>query len=278
MIFLNPHSGLANRIRVIISGLALADLLNQNLTVIWRKDAALYCDFYDLFEPQQKFKVVKYGALAKLLQLGEKHNRVKSAVGKMVYRSLSINFTLFDKNVEKYVWSTGVNRLNTGILPNDFRNGYISTCHEFYFDRMYFKYLAPAEHIKEIIAKTVAKFSKKTVGVHIRRTDNVESITASPLQAFVDVMARDIANDRDVNFFLATDDPAVEEMLIERFPKKIIRYKKVFSRQEVKGIQDAMVDLYCLSETNKIYGSYYSSFSEMASRIKNIPLEIIKKN
>lgn len=41
MIYLNPHSGLANRIRAIISGMALANHLQQKLTVIWRKDNAL---------------------------------------------------------------------------------------------------------------------------------------------------------------------------------------------------------------------------------------------
>lgn len=278
MIYLNPHSGLANRIRAIISGLALSDFLNQNLTVIWRKDSALYCEFEDLFEPQQKFRVIRHSFFSRLLDLGEQKNRVKSALGKTIYHALAINFTLFDKDVEKYVWTTGTDHLNLKVLPPQLKNGYISTCHEFYFDRSYFKSLQPSVQIKKLITDTTGKFSKKTTGVHIRRTDNMESIKGSPLEGFIDMMNRDLIADSETNFFLATDDPEVEKVLIERFPGKIITYKKVYSRQEVKGVQDAMVDLYCLSRTNKIYGSFYSSFSEIASRIENIPLEIIKKS
>ena len=106
----------------------------------------------------------------------------------------------------------------------------------------------------------------------------MESIKGSPLEGFIEAMSRDLIADSETNFFLATDDAEVEKVLIKRFPGKIITYKKVYSRQEVKGVQDAMVDLYCLSRTNKIYGSFYSSFSEIASRIENIPLEIIKKS
>lgn len=39
----------------------------------------------------------------------------------------------------------------------------------------------------------------------------------------------------------------------------------------------AMIDILCLSRTLKIYGSFYSSFSEYAANMGNIPLVIVKK-
>ena len=39
----------------------------------------------------------------------------------------------------------------------------------------------------------------------------------------------------------------------------------------------AMVDLYCLAKCSKIYGSHGSSFSDVAARIGNIPLKVMKK-
>ncbi len=90
-------------------------------------------------------------------------------------------------------------------------------------------------------------------------------------------MRLELMADPEINFYLATDDLKVETLLINKFPGKIITYKKDYSRATVKGIQDAMVDLYSLANTCKIYGSYFSSFSDMASRIGNIPLIVIRK-
>ena len=57
MIYLQPHSGLANRIRVIVSGLAFSTEENQPLIIYWKKDSGLNCDFYDLFERNEKLDV-----------------------------------------------------------------------------------------------------------------------------------------------------------------------------------------------------------------------------
>ena len=60
------------------------------------------------------------------------------------------------------------------------------------------------------------------------------------------------------------------------FPGKILTYKKEFSRTDVKGVQDAVIDLYSLAASCKIYGSYFSSFSDIAARIGDIPLKVIR--
>jgi hypothetical protein len=57
---------------------------------------------------------------------------------------------------------------------------------------------------------------------------------------------------------------------------RIIFHKKVFGRSVTKGVKDAVVDLFCLSRTSKILGSYFSSFSQIAGRLGNIPVEILK--
>ena len=41
---------------------------------------------------------------------------------------------------------------------------------------------------------------------------------------------------------------------------------------------DGITDMYTLACTTKIYGSFQSSFSEIASQIGNIPLEIIQSD
>lgn len=274
MIYLVPHSGLANRIRVIVSGLSFSDKVNHQLTIIWNKDKSLYCSFNDLFEKNDKIIVKKKSFVLKSIIKAQNSPLIKKAI----CRLFSIEFTLFDSNVKDFVWSTGSNLIDYKKLPFEVKNYFFSTCHEFHFESAYLKLLTPVKSILFEINKNLSKFTSKTVGVHIRRTDHLQAILESPLDAFVKMMLLELTADSEISFYLASDDPEVETLLVNKFPGKIITYKKKYSRTTVKGIQDAMVDLYSLSHTCKIYGSYFSSFSDLASRIGDIPLIVIRKD
>jgi hypothetical protein len=84
--------------------------------------------------------------------------------------------------------------------------------------------------------------------------------------------------DETTHFFLATDDVNVELELKLIFGDRIISPPKDLSRQTVAGIQAAVVDLFVLAGTGRILGSYWSSFSEVAAWIGDIPLVVIKKD
>lgn len=273
MIYLIPHFGLANRIRVIVSGLSFSDKVNHRLTIIWNKEKSLFCNFSDLFEKNEKIIVKKKAFMLKLLIKAQNSLLVKKTIGKFY----SIDFTLFDSNVKEFVWSTGSNFIDYKKLPFKAKNYFFSTCHEFHFEAAYLKFLIPVKSILFEIDKNSARFTSKTIGVHIRRTDHLQAIEESPLHAFEEVMQLDLMADPEINFYLATDDIEVEKILKDTFPGRVITFKKDYSRATVKGIQDAMVDLYSLANTCKIYGSYLSSFSDMASRIGDIPLIVIRK-
>ena len=273
MIYLQPHSGLANRIRVIISGLVFADIVDQELLLIWRKDNSLYCDFTDIFQINNKIVIRNYDWRIEILNCIKNKRFIKPFFNKI----LSVDFSLFDKDFKEFVWSTGSNNIDFNKLPIKVKNYYFFTCHEFYFDEAYLKYLRPIVSIQKKIDSNIVKFTDKTIGVHIRRTDHAIAINESPLESFIGIMRNDLSKDKDTTFYLATDDKEVEIILMELFPNKILTYEKEFSKTNMKGVQDAMVDLYSLSATCKIYGSYFSSFSDIASRIGDIPLEVIKK-
>ena len=82
----------------------------------------------------------------------------------------------------------------------------------------------------------------------------------------IDEIQKRIQEDPDVRFFLATDSEAEEEQLIRQFGNKILVQKgKDLSRNSTTGIQNALVDLLCLSYCDEIWGSYWSSFSETAA-------------
>ena len=60
------------------------------------------------------------------------------------------------------------------------------------------------------------------------------------------------------------------------FGNKIISFSAHKDRNSAIGIQDALADLFLLSKTSRIWGSFYSSFSEIAAKLNKTPLEIIQ--
>ena len=111
---------------------------------------------------------------------------------------------------------------------------------------------------------------KKSIGIHIRRTDNFWSIEHSPTELFIKMCHEEILRDPDIKFYLATDDKTVEHDFKQLFNDRICLYEKdEVVRSTKEGIFDAVVDLYNLSNCRIIYGTYKSSFSDIAARIGN---------
>jgi hypothetical protein len=91
-------------------------------------------------------------------------------------------------------------------------------------------------------------------------------------------MENEIKLEPKSNFYLATDDNEVKIKLKKHFGAKILTYdNSELTRSNEKGMKDAVVDLWCLSHTSKIIGSYTSSFSAMAAEIGKINLIILDK-
>ena len=66
-----------------------------------------------------------------------------------------------------------------------------------------------------------------------------------------------------------------KKRLIVRYKERIITSFEQPQRNTYKGIVDALVELYALSETEKIYGSSYSTFSKLAAQLTGIELRIL---
>ena len=121
------------------------------------------------------------------------------------------------------------------------------------------------------------QFSAHTIGMHIRRTDNKESIERSPLSLFVDAARREIDQHDDTRIFLATDDEGTKTALKAEFGNRIITSSKPAARNSIAGIRGGVAELWMLASTSTIYGSAGSSYSVMAARIGDNNLEILSK-
>ena len=131
------------------------------------------------------------------------------------------------------------------------------------------------DSLKLKLDEIIKDFNTSMIGVHIRRTDNVEAIKSTPIQKFVKYIESSLANNDNLKFYLATDDIEVKNDFVKMFGDKIITTNCALRRDTEDGIISAILELYALASCSKIIGSYYSSYSELAAEIGGIPLEIL---
>lgn len=271
MITLKTYGGLANRMRVIDSTYQVARVKHDSVKVIWEMSHELNCSFFRLFNPLHEFELKEFYT-PRLLK--KANNGLKN-----ILRKVNINLPLgYDKYILDKDIEIAKENKNVPELFNQTGSIYLNTVHQFYTNKDSFSYLKPIQELEDKIQKIKSQFSVNTIGIHIRRADNALSIQHSPIEDFISEMNSLIEKEPQTKFFLATDSISEEKELKKIFPNRIITLEKELSRNSEKGIQDALIDLYCLSNTKKIIGSYYSSFSEVAAQINRIPLQLIIKN
>ena len=148
---------------------------------------------------------------------------------------------------------------------------FISSCYRFHLLQGSYEDFNPLPSIKKSMEKTLAQFNEDTLGLHIRRSDHRASKTVSTTDKFIETIDAELLQNPSTNFFLSTDDAGVKSQLFERYGKKIVVNKiSSYDRNNKAAVKNALIDLYCLAHTKKIYGSHHSSFSQTAADIGNI--------
>ena len=271
-IMAQPDAGLGNRLRCMYSWIYYADYFKVPLDVLWLRETCCNVRYEELFKKDENVRVHT------LYKLGYKNKYVlKSLASSVVFKRLKKKVKYFDAGK------------STAIFENSGEKGFIDILKQ--SDAVCFKScnqncdgehfiasrnrIEPAEDIKTRVDEILFEYtSKRLVGIHIRRTDHVDAIEHSTLEAFVKAMRKEA--DEGACFYIATDDADVERQLNEEFecvPHKNFCDRK--SRNTAEGMKDAYVDMLCLSRCEKIYGSYGSSFSVMASIMGDVTLEIV---
>ena len=275
MVTIEPLGGLANRMRVIASGLWLMKESSQELEVIWNLNEDLNCNFNVLFNHIQDISIIDKRKKDFYVHHTNDPNFYKRIKAYFRNRLLGIGYCIKEEDFSKLIWN---NKISIDKISKNNKNIYIATCQEFGDNYKEFKSFSPLESIQQVINQQISTFNENTIGIHIRRTDNLNSIVQSPIQLFISKIEEELYRNNNCTFYLATDDRETERELLNRFGSKIIVYHKVLDRNLEKGVIDAVVDMYCLSNTKYIYGSYWSSFSDIASRIGNIELKVLTKS
>jgi hypothetical protein len=140
------------------------------------------------------------------------------------------------------------------------------------------KYLSfESELLMELEARSSEQLSGKTIGIHIRYTDN-----KAPLKVLLSRLDRLSREHIDAKIFLSTDSSAIEEKLRLLYPDRIIKTDKTrISQHEPlhrQGLRDearesALLDMYLLSRCDFLIYSSRSTFGYCAALLSIQPVD-----
>lgn len=270
-IIIEPCAGLGNRLLAMTSAYELSRKLGKELIIVWKREVGCAIRSNDLFELSVPVIDItemgwKNGVLDNL-----NSNRLKKK-----YRGMADRFLECDEIADaKTAGGFEKVKLMVAQEPVSYIKSYTNLCE---ITAESFSFLKPGKEVLERGKRVFSRISEKTVGVHIRRTDHVDAIKNSPLTLFVEKMQAELEK-QDTDFYVTTDDASAIEELKHYFPaeKLIVYEEKVLDRDSKTGIQDALVDMLCLSKCRKILGSYQSTFSLIPSIMGNTELEYCVK-
>ena len=260
-ITLIPYAGLCNRLNAILSGLAYKKKHPETeLAIFWHKWFHCNCRFRDLFKQLPH----PYTPVNELVY------QIKDIPGHKLnfnipnlFRGLWYDCTFLDKDKadefdilthgKERVYVHHANRFCKEEITHSLSNIFI-----------------PTDELQSRIDK-ITKYwnSKYIIGLHIRRTDNIDAITNSTDEYFYSVIDNEIKLNNNVQFYIASDDSDIKKTLFEKYGNRIITPQLCLNRYSLQGMKDAVIDLYCLGMTRKIYGSVHSTYSTFAARLFN---------
>ncbi len=258
-----PTGGLCNRLRAIATGIAVAERYGCTSAIYWNNSAGLKADFCQLFKPIPQPGVTLIENKQWLYNVnGHKDYLVRCLLLKALFEQTVFNFSIY-RGGEIY------DKLKKTYASNLLLISCYPMCKEYTIREVFI----PQDDIQQRIDEITKLFSAHTIGVHIRRTDNIVSIQSSPLENFTKRMDEEINKNKDTMFYVASDDDGVKNELKAKYPDRIITMMDDTDRNSLEGMRFAVVDLFCLSKTHKIIGSVGSSYSQVASELGGISVE-----
>ena len=152
----------------------------------------------------------------------------------------------------------------------------------------------PVHAIQQRVDETMAGEDADWVGVHIRRTDLEyegrhgirNDFRVANDDCYVRAMERELAHNDRTLFYLATDNPKTQAEFMERFGDRIRVAVTQFAPPEapaglradqcrLTSMDDAVVDLCCLSRCDRILGTSGSTFSVVAGWMGGRPVTLV---
>lgn len=285
-----PQGGLCNRLRAVLSAVSLVEEQHvvADLRVGWSADAECAARFDQLFEPLGSPHVtiaprhwhdrpvtrrnLHWPAIVRSLFYSTQYRNAPPPLPDL--QRLLPPEEAFAAQQTSAAQEAPVPAASAAVRVRLYVSTGLAFCD---YSPAYVRRLRPLPHLQQRIDALSAAFDAHTVGIHIRRTDHTTCIAESPDTLFLDAMQQVIDADPDTRFYLATDDATLKASLMERFPGRITTQECRGTRSDLRGMEEAVIDLWTLARTSRLLGSYWSSYTDTAAEIGGMPLDIIRK-
>ena len=259
------RSGLANRLRVLVSGLAVAETAGRAFTMYWPRTPPCSAVFGELFS--NKWPVIDVDVLDPSI----------ASMHVDAWYEPSGRQLLTDTR-ERIVLG-----LNTWVIkPGDRSTPEVGRrCND------HIRALQPIPELSERIAGFKARHFRPTmIGVHLRRGDFLRHRpdVAGNTKPAMDAVDKMLATAPDAGILLCTDDGAldpyrreteregVREAFEARYGDRVVSpVPRSLDRRKMEAVQDALVELWLLRETAMIVGTTGSSFSGFTIAGRRVP-------
>jgi hypothetical protein len=262
-VHLVPHGGIANRVRAIVSALWMTERLDTELFVTWRPGRFLQASWEDLYE----------GSLP------------SPPPGLDERDTLLLEDPTFIDPTDPAVRATDVLEL--------------STCHAFSFRpeiralsyrfwaavRPFLLRLTPSPEVRALADRVARRFGPDVLGAHLRTGGGAIQFT-TPNRAAREVFFTEIDRIREetprMQVYLASDSPDDVAAARARYGTDLIAmddhvdwdFRTTDSADDGKV---ALAELILLSRTQKLLGTYFSSFAVLAGAMGALPYKELCK-
>jgi len=260
-------AGLSNRLKSLISAMRLTQKLSRTILLHWPLNFICGARFQELFET--KIREINTEELNNLYKKGEikkcKNYEDCKTDDKFILLD-NWRFVLFPNEVKKEfaivfpVKNKESIDLEYERTPKRLQRDFLK----------YVNKLTPKEEIRRNVELFLKKYDfSKIIGLHVRRTEFMITPDrrgfVSTDEKFFGKIKSILKNSPEKLFFLATDSKKTEKNFIREFGNKIIILKnKDWDKSRSKSTRDALIEMLVLSKTNRILGTYLSTFTEMA--------------
>lgn len=154
----------------------------------------------------------------------------------------------------------------------------ISTCeqHKDFKGTDIYSKLKLLPDLENKVKNNIKLLDNNYVAVHIRRTDNKESIKKSPNQIFINFIEKNPTS----NVYIATDNRETQNIFVNKYKDKIKIINLINSKTNpirATNLEMAIIDLYTCIHASNFQGSYWSAFSDFITLQRNYNNFILNK-
>ena len=263
----------------------LAKDQGQELIIVWQKTSDCDCFYRDVFDEKQfadvPHRIIECNRFEYKLR-GLMHGHIGADWNKII-REFWVRITF----AVKYRWTKSALKRQCTFFKNSYEDGNrLLDSEEIQGKNSYIEAYNCITGQRDLSCirfqnRFYAKAAKilqgqKCVGIHIRRTDHRPATEGSSTDNFIHRMNQIVEEHPEMKFYVATDDWNEQHKLTQLFGERILtNSEKVLTRSSREGMEDAVVDTICLSQTEYILGSYASIFSKFSAEYGGIRLEIV---